>query len=229
MTLLAIAQTALRQMGRYSVPATIVGNSDPTAVRCLALANLVGQTLATENRWQALLASYTFATVASTANYDLPDDFGRFANLSQWNRTYYAAMRGPVSPVEWQALQSSSVAVGSPFNQAFRIAGGFFSIYPTPTAVQTVAFDYWSTEWIANKTEFSDDSDEPLLDAGLITMGLRWMLLDQIGDDASTAKKLYDRRLESLQAADGGRDSVRFGDGSAGQFADNLPTTGFGV
>src|SRR5690242_11912595 len=102
MTLLTIAQTALREVGDYAVPSSIVGNTDPTAVQLLALANRAGRTLALDYRWQALLTTYTFPTVASTADYALPTDFNRFANLTPWDRTNYAQLEGPVSAQRWE-------------------------------------------------------------------------------------------------------------------------------
>lgn len=227
-TLLTCCQTALREMGKYQVPSTIVGNTDPTAVRLLALANRTGRTLAQDENWQALLATYTFPTVASTASYALPTDYNDFANLTQWNRTNYTPMRGPVSPIEWQALQSSAIIVGTPFNQFFRIAGGFFVIYPTPTSVQTIAYDYYSKNWISGKTEFSDDADVPLIDADLITLGIRWRFLQALGDEFASEKDEFDRRKDSILASDGGRNAIRFWRPTMGIHLGNLPEQGYG-
>lgn len=230
MSLLTIAQTALRESGQYTVPSTIVGNTDPTAVQLLALANRTGRTIANDYRWQALLKSYTFDTVASTASYALPGDFGRFANLTFWDNTNYQAVRGPVTAVEWQMLQSSMIA-NAGITKAFRLASNLFYIYPTPDAAETIAYNYYSKYWAdstGSKAAFSNDSDEPLIDEDLVTLGLRWRWLSAKGDAFENEKLEYLQRLESLQAADGGRDAIRFGERMT-FMPNNLPDTGFGL
>lgn len=214
-------------MGRYTVPSTIVGNTDPTAVRCLALANRAGRSIALDHTWQVLLTSHTFPTVNGTTNYALPSDFHRFANITQWDQTNDEQLRGPVSAAEWNYLQQSSVSVGSPFYSYFRIAGDRFYIYPTPTSARTIGYDYYSKHWITGKEEFTLDADVPLIDSDLLTLGLRWRLLEQLGDEWQNVYGEYQRRLEMLQAKDGGRDVIRFGVRKRDPY-DNLPDSGFG-
>ena len=109
-TLLSICQSALREIGDFAVPSAIVGSTDPIAVQLLALAQRSGKTLAADHKWQVLLKTYTFPTVASTATYALPTDFKSFANITQWDRTNYWEVEGPVSPQKFEALRSSSVS-----------------------------------------------------------------------------------------------------------------------
>jgi hypothetical protein len=229
MTLLTICQTVLRETGKFQVPSTIVSNADPTAVQLLALANRTGRTLANDLRWQVLLSTYTFATVASTANYSLPSDFGRFANLTQWDRTNDNPVRGPVTAMEWEYLQSSGFGASSIFDKVFRIAGNYFAIYPTPdTSDETIAFQYYSKNWITNKTAFSADDDTALIDEDLIILGTKWRWLQAKGDSFENEKLEYQQRLDSLQAGDGGRDVIRFGSRFVENGAGNIPDVGFG-
>lgn len=229
MTLLTIAQTALREIGDFTVPSTIANNTDPTAVQLLALANRTGRTLANDFRWQVLLTTHSFTTVASTADYALPSDFGRFANLTFWDETNDTRMWGPVSTSEWQYLQSSGLGGAAQFDKAFRIAGSRFYIYPTPSSTDTIAFQYYSKNWISGKSAFSTDADAALIDEDLITLGLKWRYLQAKGDAFENEKMEYFERLESLQAADGARDAIRFGVSMVGaDYSGNLPETGFG-
>lgn len=229
MTLLSIAQTALREIGDFAVPSTIVGNNDPIAVQLLALANRTGRTLANDYRWQVLLTTYTFPTVDSTASYALPDDFGRFANLTQWDNTNTTRVQGPVTPAQWQYLQSSGLGGAAQFDKAFRIAGDLFYIYPTPTAADSITFQYYSNQWITGKEAFSADADEALLDEDLITLGLKYRYLQAKGDAYEEERNEYFRRLDSLQGADGGRNVISFGTSMLiGDTVGNLPETGFG-
>lgn len=229
MTLLSICQTALREIGDFAVPTTIVGNNDPNAVQMLALANRAGRTLANDYRWQALLTNYTFPTVASTDSYALPNDFGRFANLTQWDNTNTTRVQGPVTPSQWQFLQSSGLGGAAQFDKAFRIAGGLFYIYPTPTAADTIAFQYYSRRWITGKEAFSADTDEALIDEDLILLGTKYRFLAARGDSYEREENEYLRRLDSLQGADGGRNVIAFGKSLLiGDMAGNLPETNFG-
>lgn len=229
MSLLTTCQTALRESGQFTVPSTIVGNADPTAVQLLALANRAGRTLAREN-WQVLLTSYTFATVVSTASYALPSDFGNFANLTFWDRTNYWAIKGPVTAMEWQTRKSASIASVSGVNKAFRIAGGLFYIDPTPSAVETIAYDYFSTYWITGKDGYSDDADVALIDEDLIVLGLKWRWLQAKGDSFENEKAEYTEALNSALAVDGAKDAIRFSDATRPRvLGGNLPETNFGV
>lgn len=229
MTLLTICQTALREIGEYTVPATIVSNTDPSAVQLLALANRTGRTLAQDYRWQVLLTSTTITTADGTDNYALPTDFGRFANITFWDETDDTIVRGPMSPSEWQYLQSSGLGGAAQFDKAFRIAGNRFYIYPTPDAIETIAYQYWSTYFISGKAAFSLDADTALIEEDLIILGLKWRWLQAKGDAFEAEYREYMYRLDSLQSADGARDIIRFG----GRLVDvgqpgNLPDVSFG-
>lgn len=228
MTLLSVCQTALRESGQFTVPTTIVGNTDPTAVQLLALANRAGRTLAREN-WQVLLTSYSFSTAASTASYALPTDFGNFANLTFWNQSNYWAVKGPVSSIEWQARKSSSIASPSGINTAFRIAGDLFYIDPTPTATETIAYQYYSSYWISGKDAYALDTDTALIDEDLIILGLKWRWLQAKGDSFENEKAEYMEALESALAVDGGKDAIRFSDATRPRrLGGNLPEANFG-
>lgn len=227
-TLLAICGDALKENGQFQVPSTIVGSSNPLSIQLLALANRAGRTLAYDHDWQVLLATHTFPTVASTGTYSLPTDFHRFVNMTQWDRTATEQMVGPIDPRMWEALRSGDL-VGASVESYFRVAGGVFAIYPTPTAVATIAFQYFSKYWISGKEAFSADSDEPLIDADLITLGVRYRFLASKGLPYAEEKLEYERRRDSLQAADGGKDVVSFSGPMRRPAYEGIPDTGYGV
>ncbi len=226
-TLVAIVQAALRETPGYEVPTSFVGNTNPTAVTCLALANRTGRELATEYLWQVLLVSYTFATVASTANYALPTPFRRIINNTVWDQTNKVQLRGPVSASEWNYLQNSSIAVGSPLNSYFRMAGNYIYIGPTPSSVRTIGYDYQSKYWISGKNEFTADADEPLIDDQLMILGLRWRFLQSKGDDYESVRGEYQSLLDALQAQDGGKSVISFAAPASNPY-DGLPEGNFG-
>jgi len=229
MSLLTICQAALREIGDYNVPSSIIGNTDPIAVQLLALAQRSGKTLAFDHKWQVLLATHTFATVASTATYALPTAFKSFANITFWDRTNYWEIEGPVSPQKFEALRSSSVAWVAAWKY-FRVAADLFEIWPTPTAVETIAYQYYSKYWISGKAAYTDDADVPLLDDDLLTIDLRWRYLQAKGMDFANEKQEAIERRDAILSKDGARDAIRFGSPHRHRFSreGNLPYTGFG-
>ncbi len=228
MSLLTICQTALREIGEFNVPDSIVGNTDPSSVQLLALANRAGRSLALDLRWQALLATHSFVTVSGTADYALPDDFHRFAELTVFDRSNLARVEGPLSPARWEALRSGNAAPVSAWKY-FRLAGGEFSLFPTPDAAETVAFQYYSKHFIDGKAAFSDDADEALIDEDLIAIELRWRFLQAKGASFEMERQEALRRRDALLAKDGGRAVVRFAGPGGAAGAGNLPESGFGA
>lgn len=227
-TLLSICQDALKEIGAFAVPSAIISNTDPVAVQLLALANRSGRTLAKQHHWQVLLTTHTFSTANGTGTYALPSDFGSFSNLTQWNRSVYERMEGPVTPRVFEMLRSGNLAaVGGV--QYFRVAANVFAIYPTPTAIETIAYQYYSTNWITGKKAFTDDADVPLLDSDLMTLDVRARFLKSKGlPAAEDAEADFRDHLAVVRGDDGGRDAIRFGAGSV-KFADNIPDHGVGA
>lgn len=226
MTLVTICTDALSEIGNWDAPATIINNSNPTAKQLLAIANRSGKTLTQLHFWNALIVNYTFPTVNGTASYSLPADFRKFANLTFWDNSNIYRVKGPVSPQEWQVLKSSAIA-NAAFWKYFRMAGGLFYIHPTPSAVETIAYQYYSGNWITGKSAFSDDSDVPLLDADMMTLDVRWRFLRAKGAPFDDEKDEFEKLRDSLIAADGAKDAIRFGRQRIG-YVDNLPEANFG-
>jgi len=227
LTLLTIAQSAIREIGSINVPSTIVANTDPLAVQILALAQRSLKTIALDYKWQVLLATHTFSTANGTATYALPADYHRFANLTFWDRTNYEMIEGPVSPAKFEYLRSSSTASVGMWKY-FRIAADLFAIYPTPSAVETIAYQYYSKYPITGKAAYSADSDTPLIDEDLLTIDLRWRFLQAKGLDFEHEKQEYMGRLAALIIRDGGKDAIRFGGPRSASPYGNLPDMNFG-
>lgn len=207
-TLLSICHAALQQIGQFNVPTSIYGNADPTAVQLLALANLSGQQLTKRYKWQALIETHTFPTANGTETYALPSDYQKFSNITFWNRSAYERMEGPVSNSMWELLKSGNLAaVGGV--QYFRVAANLFGIYPTPTAIETIAYQYYSREWIEGQTEFGDDSDEPKLDTDLMALDVRWRFLSAKGLSWESERADFEDALAVARADDGGKDAIR--------------------
>ncbi len=231
MTILSICQAAIKEVGSFNVPSYFVGNEDPTARQILAQCDMVGKRLA-QSDWTDLLVEYTFPTVASTATYSLPTDYDRFVNASWWDGTEYEPLVGPTTSRDWQMLKRS-VSAPSGVDTYFRIRAGLFEIFPTPTSVRTIAFEYYSKNWViangdtdATKSSITADNDTPIFDERLFIAGLKALFLQSKSLPFDTEAGLYDSRLNRLLSNDGGAQIVRFGRGIRRR---NLPETGFGI
>lgn len=234
MSLLSIAQGALRRLSGFEVPSTYFGNNNLTAVSCVNLLQEAGNTLVRQHRWQELITEYTFTTTASTATYALPSDFKAFANMSQWDRTNQWRMTGPTPSIVWQWLKSG-ISVASTNNRWFMVRGNLFTIFPTPsTTGDTIAFDYYSNAWITkqadstNVTAWTADLDTARIDEELLTLDLKWRFLQSKGMPFEPEYKAFESVKEDLLADNGGRGMINLNTPMRPMFDGNLPDNGFG-
>lgn len=200
MTLLSIVQKSADIIG-VARPNTVINNPDRTARQMLALLNRGGTVLARMKNawgggWQVLEGEHTFTTVIDRAFYELPDDFGGILADTVWNRDEYWSVRGPTSPMIWQALKSG-LQVSSSIRDVFRIrriaeatsGKRHFLIDPTPAAEEEFVFEYLSTFWVGNAAddeftaEFEADTDIPLFPESLMEMDLIWRFKQAKGLD----------------------------------------------
>lgn len=240
MTLKTIAQNALNEMGGWEVPSTFVGNANLTAKACLNLVERAGKSLERRHRWVELIQEHTFTTTASTASYALPSDFRAFANMSQWDRTNYDPMFGPVTPAEWQFLKSSVAGDTGTITRWFRVKGPSSAqlfIHPTPSVTgDTIAFDYYSKNWITDVSEtttyvaaFTADNDTSLIDEDLLTLDLKWRFLQSKGMPFEQEFQEWKEMRDVILAANGGARNLSMDTKIVAKFSDNIPETGFGA
>jgi hypothetical protein len=234
MTLLSICQDAANEVG-FTAPSSIISNTDNTAVRLLAIANRVGKILAKKN-WHELIKTTTQATTASEPQYDLPSDFRSILPDTAWNQTTDQQIF-IISPRRWSYEKS---AVTSNYFDNFRMLGddagpdigARFTIHPTPDAVETLFYQYYSTNWVNDtsgtieRTAFAADTDVPVFDEDLVTLGVIWRFLKSIGQPYQDEKVDFDRQQEICMAQSGGTEALRT-DGNL-PLLSNIPETGFG-
>jgi len=152
-SLLTLINAALSELG-LPVTTAVIGSSDATVAQMRYLADAEGQDLAARATWPDLTREHTFATVNGTTNYALPTQLGFVINDTFWNRSTTWQLHGPMTPEEWQLEVSGGLS--SPAGQRFRIWQKRMYIRPTPTAAETIAFEYvgnfWCkpAEWVAS-------------------------------------------------------------------------------
>jgi hypothetical protein len=214
---LTIAQAVARDSG-FSVPATLVGNSDDTASMLLALLNKSGKALAGYS-WQVLQKEGTVTTVASTPSYALPADYGWIENNTLWDRTNLWKDRGSLTPSEWQAYKSG-IASTTPRSR-FRVKLGRLYIDPTPSSVVTLAYEYVSNQWCwdgvsAYANNFVTDNYVSLIDEYLLELDVTWRFLARKGMAYAEEKAEADDQIWTALGQDVPKGPVNLGD-------DNVP------
>ncbi len=157
MTIKTSCTNALEEIGGVEVPDSFVGSTNITAKLVVSLATREGAFLAKGYCWDELVLEHTFTTIASQLAYGtgdgatdgFPSDFHKFSNLSQWDRTNFTQMQGPVSPGTWQFLNSSVSGTVATITRWFRKRGTELIIFPTPTVTgDTIAYSYYSKNWV---------------------------------------------------------------------------------
>ena len=206
MSLLTIVQGAAGRLNLVR-PDTVISSTDENVIVLLSLAQEEGRALARRNAWQALQTEHTFATVASTVSYALPSDFDRILTQTVFNRTRRRRMLGDLSPQQWQETQASLVTMVNP---AFRIRGGLFLVSPTPSAVETIAYEYVTKNFcqsagLVGQSSWLSDTDLGILDEELTTLGLVWRFKAKKGLDYSEDMQTYEMEVANAILRDGAR------------------------
>lgn len=228
MSLLTIVQNAAHRLGIPS-PSAVIGTSDTQVKQLLGLAQQEGIELARMGPWQALVKEKTFtATATETQTSVLPDDFGWIIEGSFWNRTASRKVMGPLDPQKWQALKTGLfVSIWD----AYRIRGSSLMMNPTPSAGDSMAFEYVSSYWctsadgLTERSAWAADDDVAKLREELITLGVIWRFLKAKGLDYSEAFRTYQMEITRDMGRDGGTRilDMAYDQGGSGAFDPYVP------
>jgi hypothetical protein len=227
-SLLTVCRAAVGACG-FAVPSFIIGNSDDTAALLLALINKAGKKLALKP-WQILQKEYTFATVAAQATYAFPSDLGYFLDYTAWDRTQFWALRGSLTPSEWQRYKSGSQTTTP--RTRFRVKAGAIYLDPTPGGVDNLVIEYVSKNWVADSlnvfSAFSADVQTSLISEDLLELELTWRFLERKGLAYAEAKNEAEEFFDSLFGRDVPKLPVNAGtDYEIWPPLPTLPTTGY--
>lgn len=236
-TAVNILNDAAVELGLYSTDlADPYDSTDANIIRLCRLLKSVGQEIRDERSWTWLQKTATITTVASTVGYALPTDFAAMIPSTHWNRSTSFPMGGPLSPQEWQYLQAN--ANTSSFTVMFRPVNGEVQLSPTPSSVQTLAYEYKSSSWVDRGGGTNPEHDSPtdgadtiFLPRLLVVRGLKRGYLRQTGFPSDAADQDYQDTLRSEASKDsvgkvlslGGHRGLRAIDGG------NIPDTGVGA
>lgn len=181
----------------------------------------------------------TVSLTFGQSDYSLPSDFERSIDMTQWDRTRYWAMRGPLSAQQWQLYKSSVLGRATIQRRyRFRNIGGVnrLSIDPVPTDNDsTLVFEYVSNAWCASslgvpQTQWLADTDVGILDEYLIGLSVKWRTMERLGLAYEAALSEYERQESKAVAQDGGAPTLDLTptEGVALLTPYAVPETGFG-
>lgn len=209
MTLLSIVQSVCDEVG-FPRPATVAGNTDQLARQMFSLANKEVRELSKKYDWPKLVQAGTIPIVSGTATYDLPADYRSWVSESAYRTGDYWAVRGSVSPQEWQYRKREMLNALD--QMAFRLYGNPLQVHfnPMPSQADSFSFEYISSSYVttgagALAPVYVNDTDTSALDEDLVQMGLKWRAMQAKGLEYSAARLEYDaavpREFSKAQAA----------------------------
>lgn len=208
MTALSIVQDACGRMGLQQ-PSALFSSLSPQDIQFRTLLNQANRELARSGKkWTDLTKEATFTTTAAeTQTNAIPSDFLSYLNDTMFDRTENRKLVGPLNPFEWQREKSGPVYTS--VYKAFRFRGGSLLITPTPTAGNTVAYEYIKKYIVLDNTstakeKFTADSDTAILDEELLTLSIMWRFRKAKGLDYSEEFRTYELQLDAIAGQDGG-------------------------
>jgi len=230
MSMLTIIQNVADTVG-IDRPSSVVGSTSTTAKQMLALLNMSGKMLARRHTWQRLMGEHTFNTVSGTASYALPSDYDRHIDDTAWDRSNYWSVRGSITPQEWQIRKSAIVASG--IRSRFRIKGNLVYIDPTPTAADSMVYEYIINTWTTDSAganpsdKYNADADLTIFPEYLLELDLIWRFKKAKGLDYGEEFRDFETQFAIEKQADKPSYTLKMGSDNVRVLA-NIPDTGFG-
>jgi hypothetical protein len=210
------------------------GSTDANILQLCSLLKRAGRGLLREYSWSHLKTVHTFSTGSGTASYALPTDFNRIIDGTVWNRTQDYPLSGPLSPQKWEELQALGSSIA---RQAFRIFGNLFYIYSTPSAIETIAYEYQSRYWVDLGGGSTPDAETPTaaadtlhFDPDLLVADLKLRFTIAKGLDSTAVQAERDALFSAATGADGAAPVLDMAGATGMRFLSdaNLPDTGVG-
>jgi hypothetical protein len=219
MTLATICTNVAQDLGIDDPPTPIFGSKLPTARRLVAQARRALWALTRRAAWTPLVIEYVF-TANGQSDYPLPADFLKMIDDTVWESTRYWAMRGALSPQQWQRYRRSIYGRATIWRRwRIRVPSGqgagsnpAFSLDPTVGAsdhTSQFVFEYQSLASVKTAagpmaSDWTGDNDTSVLSEFLLELGTRWRMLRRIGLDYAEERDEYDREVDKAVARSGG-------------------------
>lgn len=139
--------------------------------------------------------------------YDMPSDFDRIVNRTQWDKTNHWEMVGPNSAQQWQFFKSGYVQTTP--RVRYRQLGGKFQIWPPVGVDDYYGFEYISKNWViaadgTGKTMYTQDTDTCVFPDRLMVLGLKLKYFEIKGFDTTAFRRDYIYQLDTSKGTDAG-------------------------
>lgn len=211
MTLLTLAQDILKETKNPSLPLTIIGNNQTSAVQVLAALRNSIVALSRDYDWQELGATHSFTAVADQESYALPSDLSKFLPDTIWNVSKKRPCQGVMSPVDWRILKNSVTGAGA-FYDYYRIVAGNIEIYPTP-GTDSYIFEYITNTPVISsggtrQTNWQADTDLPVIDEYIVKLDATWRFLKNQGLPYAEEQKLAEDAITNRAQVNGGKKTI---------------------
>jgi hypothetical protein len=214
MSMLSIVQ-AFCARNHIPVPATVMGSTDAQVIGLRALLEEEGDDLSARHSWQGITFEATHTSLATEDQGAMStlasNGFNYIVNGTIWDRSQQLRILGPLDAQEWQAAKAM-VPTGPDYR--FRIRGDRLLITPTPSAGNSWAFEYVSSNWILGadgvtyKNRFTLDTDTLLLPENLLTAGLKWRWRKDTGLEYAEDFRTYEAQIKDAMGRDGGKKTL---------------------
>jgi len=224
MSLLTIIQRVSKRVG-LTAPTAAMSSTDENVVRMIELANEEGEELFARHDWQNLVREATHVTLAAESQGLITaiagSDFDHIKNETFWNRSNDRRWH-PVNDVQWQEMKAT--AVTGPV-EYFRLRGNYLLALPTPTAGDTLAFEWVTKNWCetnaaVGQNAWAADTDVSRMPEALMIQGLVWRWKKSQGLEYAEDFRQYETRVETAIVRDGAPASVNMGGARRGS---NIP------
>jgi hypothetical protein len=177
-------------------------------------------------------SGYGSIVLAQTA-YDLPFDFERITNRTQWDKTKHWEALGPEDAQQWQWLKSGYISTGPRIR--WRILDNQFQVWPPMNTNEYIGWEYKSKGWVRSPTgavqnSFTNDSDTTVLDDRLIVLATKLKYFQIKSFDTTALQQDYFRYLNVCKAQDKGAPNLSFAPYPSKVLIGwaNIPDTGYG-
>lgn len=208
--------------GTYQVVAEGVNND--TYVQSLDSATQVTLT-------QAASASGTVPITFCKTKYNMPADFDRLVDRTQWDKSKHWEMLGPETPQQWQWLKSGYISTGPRIR--WRVMGGYFQIWPAVSSPEYLGWEYVSNAPVRSaagdvKQSFTADIDTCIFPDGLMVTGLKMMYQQAKGLGSDFVDK-YNELLGIAKANDSGSATLHMAPNMLNTLIgwENIPDSGY--
>jgi hypothetical protein len=195
------------------------------------VSSVSGQTI---TMTQQTSGSGTGAVVLAQTAYDLPPDFERITNRTQWDKTKRWEALGPEDAQQWQWLKSGYISTGPRIR--WRILDNQFQVWPPMNTNEYLGWEYKSKGFARGadgsvKNSFTADSDTTVLDDRIFVLGTKLKYWAIKGFDTTALIQEYQRYLSVAKAQDKGAANLSFAPYPSKVLIGygNIPDTGYGT